>query len=68
MAKWPIIPKEIFIISDKEKIFYNDLGEAILKYLKNGVGTVYIDDVKVGLFPSKDKWHKASFYFKIKEG
>ena len=48
----------------KEKEFSKALGEAILKYCKDGVGTVYIDDVWVELYTEK-KWAKASFYFKI---
>jgi len=50
-------------INKKEEKFLKDLGEAILNYLKNGIGTVNIDDVK-----RKDEgegWYKMSFYFKF---
>lgn len=50
--------KGMFEISEKEEKFLKDLGEAILNYFKNGIGTVNIDDVK-----RKDEgegWYKIS--------
>jgi hypothetical protein len=50
-------------INKKEEKFLKDLGEAILNYFKNGIGTVNIDDIK-----RKDEgegWYKMSFYFKF---
>jgi hypothetical protein len=50
-------------INKKEEKFLKDLGEAILNYLKNGIGTVNIDDFK---YTNKGKdWYKMSFYFKF---
>ena len=54
-------------ITEKMKLLLEDLGEALLKYCRNGVGTIYIDDVKIDLFPSKGEWHKMSLYFKVME-
>ena len=51
--------------TEKQEIFLKDIAEAILKYGKNGIGEICIDDVKIDLFPSKDEWHKMSLYFKI---
>ena len=59
--------KPIVYISKKEKEFYNDISRALLKFCRNGVGTIFIDDVKIELFPSKDEWHKMELYFKVIE-
>ena len=52
-------------INKKEENFLKDLGEAILNYFKNGIGTVNIDDFKY-INKGKD-WYKMSFYFKFED-
>ncbi len=66
MAKKAIMAKDKYM-TKFQKILYEDIGKALLKYCKNGVGTIYVDDVKIDLFPSKGEWHKMSLYFKVHE-
>ncbi|MCK4328309.1 hypothetical protein KAX02_00545 [candidate division WOR-3 bacterium] len=59
--------KEIINAREAKEIkLRNDLADAILNYCKDGEGTIYIDDVKFNLY-TKNKWTKASFYFKVEE-
>ena len=62
-----MVEKPIVYVSEKEKEFCTNISEALLKYCRDGIGTIYIDDIRIELLPSKDKWHKMSLYFKVVE-
>ena len=52
-------------MTKKQKILYEDLAKAMLKYFKDSSGTVYIDDVKIEYDTLINEWKKLSFFFKV---
>jgi len=65
MAEGAIIESKEFL-TEKEKILYMDIAEALLKYFKDGgADTLYIDDVKIDYNTLINEWKKMSFWFKV---
>ena len=62
MAKGTIIGK---YHTEKQKIFFQDLAQALNKYYKGGTGTVFLDDVKIFNSSKENGWMKTEFYFKV---
>ena len=60
-----LLGKEIISERDRKyQEFTKAWGEAVLKYCKDGVGTIYIDDIRFDLY-TDNKWVKVSFHFKV---
>ena len=66
MAKGATIEDDKYMTKE-QKILYMDIAKALLKYFKDGVGTVYIDNVKMTPDYLVHKWRMLSLLFKVVE-
>ena len=51
----------------KQEILFKDIAKAINQYYLNGVGTVFLDDVKMMNSSKENGWKKMEFYFKAEK-